>query len=358
MIFYFNIYKYNIYNQRILTKRIKTMSIASVIVSAKDVLDSYNMYKNDFLRVDLSNVRENQGKTVKYTRIVMKLPSGEEVNPIVKFFNQRASNKIKAPEERDYEQLKVSIRKDNNVDNSFGTAMELICETFIKKVKELKSQGLISDDIDDDNNQANAIIFPSCKPQTPLQKRAKDKKQGNVVLTNPLFWFGLNYKRYSVEELKDLKSLEFSYKNDGKPFIVKEFDVNIYDLDDTDDNIPNIATVNGNTIDNTNIQDFLTSGSLISGTVYMQVIASNQSFNLNTKISNSLYVKSNKDHQSNRHAFDSNEFAEMLQGAKDLNKNTSTNTNTQQDKSVNEYDEYDNYGDVDTQESKIANLTL
>ena len=60
--------------------------------------------------------------------------------------------------------------------------MELICNTFTKKVKEMKQNGIINDDEDDDNNNSNVIIVPNCKPQTPLQKKAKNKENVNINL--------------------------------------------------------------------------------------------------------------------------------------------------------------------------------
>ena len=70
-------------------------------------------------------------------------------------------------------------------------------------------------------------------------------------------------------------------------------------------------------MNNGNIHKFITVNSLISGTIYMQVVMSKQSFNLNTKLSKNLYVKSNKNNSSNgNHMFDDNEFELMMGGVK------------------------------------------
>ena len=89
--------------------------------------------------------------------------------------------------DREFEQLKVALRKDDseNAESKFGEAMELICNTFTKKVKDMKINGIINDDEYDDSNNNNVIIVPNCKPQTPLQKKAKNKEGKNVDLDNP-----------------------------------------------------------------------------------------------------------------------------------------------------------------------------
>ena len=46
------------------------------------------------------------------------------------------AGKIKTPSEREFEQLKIALRKEdlNNAESKFGEAMELICNIFTKKV--------------------------------------------------------------------------------------------------------------------------------------------------------------------------------------------------------------------------------
>ena len=334
------------------------------IIQAKDVIEAYEKHGDKFLDIDIYNMRENGAKTVKYVKLLMTKADGIVITPIIKFFNQTTAGKIKEPAERDYAQLKIAIRRDNveNPDDLFGKAMELICNTFTKRVKELKSSGLISDDIDDEDNADNVVIVPSCRPQTPLQKRALNKEGVLTDFDNPMFWFGLNNKRYTQEEEEKLPVLDFVYKKDGKKFVVKDFDLNIYDLENLNSsNRPNLAKVDNKLLDNTNIQKFLTLKSLVSGTVYMQVVIS-KSFNLNTKVSSSLYVKSNKNVSDGSSVFNDDEF-EMMMGGTAPASNVQENTNNQQKKEVTkneskeEDDEDDSY-DTGSNLDKIANLTL
>jgi hypothetical protein len=287
------------------------------ILYPEDVIKSYSIYGDDFIIIDLTTIKENQAKTVKYCQLKIKKENGQEVVPIIKLINLTVAGKIKAPVDREFEQLKVALRKEDstNAESKFGEAMELICNTFTKKVKDMKTNGIINDDEDDDSNSANVVIVPNCKPQTPLQKKAKNKDNVNVNLDNPMLWLGLNFKRYNAEEEKKLEVLDgLAYKRDNKPFYIKDFDLNIYDLENVINKKPQLATDESkNIMNNSNVHKFITVNSLLSGTIYMQVVMSNQSFNLNTKLSRNLYVKSNKNSMSNNnHMFDDSEFELMM----------------------------------------------
>jgi len=287
------------------------------ILYPEDVIKSYNIYGDDFIIIDFTTIKENQAKTVKYCQLKIKKENGQEVVPIIKLINLTVAGKIKAPVDREFEQLKVALRKEDstNAESKFGEAMELICNTFTKKVKDMKTNGIINDDEDDDNNNSNVIIVPNCKPQTPLQKKAKNKDNVNVNLDNPMLWLGLNFKRYNAEEEKQLEILDgLTYKRDNKPFYIKDFDLNIYDLENVINKKPQLATDESkNIMNNSNVHKFITVNSLLSGTIYMQVVMSKQSFNLNTKLSRNLYVKSNKNSMlNNNHMFDDSEFELMM----------------------------------------------
>jgi len=316
------------------------------ILYPEDIINAYNKHGEDFVIIDFGTLKENQAKTVKYCQLKIKKENGLEVVPIIKLINLTVAGKIKPPSEREFEQLKVALRKDDftNVDSVFGKAMELICNTFTKKVKEMKANGIINDDEDDENNKPNVVIVPNCKAQTPLQKRAKNKENQTINLDNPMIWIGLNYKRYTPEEEKQLDILDnLTYKRDNKPFYIKDFDLNIYDLENIVNKKPQVAIdENEVKMNNSNISKFITVNSLISGTIYMQVVMSKQSFNLNTKLTRNLYVKSNKNSTSSNHMFDDDEFDMMVAGSNKLSQSIPVATETQQSNvDVEEADEYD-----------------
>jgi hypothetical protein len=332
------------------------------ILYPEDVFNAYNKHGENFLIVDLSTIKENQAKTVKYCQLKIKKENGVEVVPIIKLFNLAAAGKIKAPADREYEQLKIALRRDDesNKESTFGKAMELICNVFTKRVKELKAEGLINDDDDDDNNKPNVTIVPCCRPQTPFQKKAKGKnKQDQTVnLENPMIWIGLNYKRYTMDEEKQLETLDMNYKNDGKPFLVKDFDLNIYDLEKVVNKKPQLALdADNNKITNANVHKFITINSLISGTVYMQVVISKQSFNLNTRLTKNLYVKSNKNATNSSHMFDDDEFDMMVAGSSKLD-NSKATANIQEGDEGDETEEKEDCEYGSDIEDQIKNLNF
>jgi hypothetical protein len=331
------------------------------ILYPEDVFNAYKKHGENFLIIDLSSIKENQAKTVKYCQLKIKKENGVEVVPIIKLFNLAAAGKIKAPVDREYEQLKIALRRDDesNKESLFGKAIELICNVFTKRVKELKTEGLINDDDDDENNKPNVTIVPCCRPQTPFQKKAKNKQDITVTLENPMIWIGLNYKRYTIDEEKQLEALDITYKNDGKPFLVKDFDLTIYDLEKVVNKKPQMALDDENKkMNNSNVHKFITMNSLISGTVYMQVVMSKQSFNLNTRLTKNLYVKSNKNATNSSHIFDDDEFEMMVEGSSKLvNSNVSVPETTelkQRKEEIFEEEEDCDYGS--DSDDRIKNL--
>lgn len=325
----------------------------SGIISPEEIFNAYNKHGEDFLIIDLNSIKEYGMKTVKYFDIKIKKEDGKEIVPKIKFMKLLLASKIKPPTERDYEKLKIAIRRDDEENKSslFGKAMELICNTFTKKVKDMKANGIINDDEEDDNNAPNVVIVPSCKPQTPLQKSAKDKDGVLKKFDNPMLWFGLNYN-----DKAPTKTLDFTYKiDDSAKFKVKEFDIDIYDTEKIINKKLQLAEVDGEHINNYNIDKFVTMKSSLSGLVYMQVKASKQSFNLNTKIYNALYVKSNKYTEYSTHLFNEDELNDICGDTK----NTEVDNSKKEDVVFIKKEEVDLKSESDDNESiddEINNL--
>ncbi len=284
----------------------------SYAVTPVDIINAYAKHKENMIVVD-TKFRESGNKMVKYFDIKIKKEDGKLCPVRIKFFNQEVSNRIKEPKEREYEQLKISFQSKDN--DQFSKAMELVCDSYNKVIKDMKSKKIISDD--DDEATKDTIMVPNCKPSTPMQKFAKDKDGNRVDFDHPLFWFVPAYRRYKDEELAKLPKLNYNYKMDNKKFLIKEFDISFYDLDSLDKNtgVPSEAVINESKINNSNIHEFVTKGSLVSGILQMQAIASKQSFSLNTKFTSKLYVKTNHNQSAGGNYFDDDDFATMLKGA-------------------------------------------
>jgi len=331
----------------------------SYAVSPSDIIKAYAKHKENMIVID-TKFRESGNKMVKYFDIKLKKEDGKLYPVRIKFFNQEVSNRIKEPKDRDYEQLKISFQSKEN--DQFSKAMELVCDSFTKVIKDMKNKNIIGDD--DDEADKNTIMVPNCKASTPMQKFAKDKEGNRVDFDYPLFWFVPAYRRYKDEEVAKLPKLNYNYKMDNKKFLIKDFDISFYDLDSLDKTtgIPSEAIINDSKINNSNIHEFVTKGSLVSGILQMQAIASKQSFSLNTKFTSKLYVKTNHNQSAGGNYFDDDDFATMLKGAgatplsKKVEDDSFEENKDENDISKNIEDEDDE--DDDNELDKIKGLSL
>jgi len=325
----------------------------SYTVSAADIINSYTKYQENMLVVDLANFRESGNKAVKYFDIKLKVDDSKVVPLRIKFLNQEVFSRTKDPKDRDYEQLKLCIQAKEN--DEFSKAMELVCSSYIKLVKDFKTSNLICDDEEDAGK--NSVVVPNCKPTTPMQKFAKDSDGNRVNFDNPLFWFVPAFRRYKEEDLSKLPKLGFNYKSEqNKKFVVKEFDLTFYDLEKLSSNgTPKEAIIDGERINNTNIQKLITKGSLISGILQMQMIASNQSLSLNTKFASKLYVKTNHNQSNGGEIFDSDEFSEMLKGA-GIDANSAKEAANAKDTIVSNVKQNEEYKHESDDEEEISGL--
>jgi len=304
----------------------------------EEIIEAYAKYGNDFIVIDINKARPNDAKNplVYYINVNFKTTQSKELKkPVIKILNLTTSSSIKAPTERKYEQLKISVRKEdrNNTESNYGKAMEIVCNAFKSKVKQMVDKKIISDDSDD----LNSKVFPSVKPQTPMQTTAKDKDGKTVKLDNPMFWLNINNKRYASDELKTLpKMTDMQYIN---PY-VKDFDISIYDLEKQNGNRFDMATdSNGQPLNNSNIQEFLKSGSIISGSIMFQCIISKNSFNLNTRLFKSLYVKKSNYNSNENDGFDEDDMGEMLKFSSKLNLDEEKKAESKPTVSTNEEEE-------------------
>jgi hypothetical protein len=280
-------------------------------ITCKEIIESFNKHGDDFIVIDTINFRESGNKAVKYFDIKFMKKDKTVVPPRIKFFNQEINNRIKDTKERDYETVKTSIQSEGD----FGKAIEIVCNAFSKKIKDMKAKNIINDE--EEESDAKTVVVQTCKTTTPMQKFAKDKDGNRVTFDRPLFWFVPAFRRYKDEEITKLPKLPFNYKGDGKKVYVKEFDFEFYNLDslDSETGRPNNYKLDDEKVNNTNVQKVLTKGSLISGILQMQVIASKQSLSLNTKFASKLYVKTNHDVSTGGNYFDDDDFDLIMKGA-------------------------------------------
>jgi hypothetical protein len=230
---------------------------------------------------------------------------------------------------------KLSFRKDDqcNPESQFGDAMELICRTFEKKISDYTQEGRIAVK---PKAKSGSLRVHSTTPTFPMQFEVENRETGcTEELDNPIMWFELKTQYYKADELEKLEQFEnLMYKKDGKPIVKKHFGLRICDLSKKKDeevirvdsrtgkevrkitsHIPIATDAEGNSLNNCNIQEFITPGSALSGYVEMQLTISGRAFNLKTtfKGNSNLYVYPNPIVQNNyEQSLDSEEVDEMI----------------------------------------------
>lgn len=289
-------------------------------LKATELIKSYEKYGDDCIMIDLDNIRTNDQKNW-YCDLKLKHPETEEyILGIHKIINVTVGGRQKLPDERLYEGIKVSTRLNDilNPESKLGESLKIICEVFKRKIKELVKKKVITDDDDELNIKYR---FPSIKPKIPMQITAPNKEKVLVQLENPIFWFNLNTKRYTKAEEQELSIYnDITYKGkDPKPFRIKPFEINICDLNKKKENYEKgespfeLATDNnGNSLDTTNIHEFLTSQSIISGSLKFKIVISKSGgINLKFDFYKTLYVMKGNYNSNQNDNLDDDDFSEM-----------------------------------------------
>lgn len=314
-------------------------------ITSEQILEAYEAHGEDFLVLDIfpetikgkvhEKLRTNKLGNVQYGDVMIKKADGTKVPLVIKFLQLTTSSRIRPPEQREYEAIKLCFPRDDpeNNESKFGEAMELICKTFENKVEQWDSDGVISMKPKD----KKAILkLVQTTPGIPMQFTRKGDGE-DIPLDNPIMRLELKTRYYPADNLpKD--TYKENYPN-GNTVYIKDFDIPIADLSKKseiekkvkDRQTGEIKTVmkpfippatvtdineDGDEedfpVNNCNIQDFITVGSTVSGYVQMQIVISKQSFNLKTTFTNTLYVFPNDNTNNGDYELEEDEVDEMM----------------------------------------------
>ena len=350
-------------------------------LTVNEIFEAYETHGEDFLILDIfgkdqktnkDKLRPNGAGSVQYGDVMVKKANGLTVPLQLKFIQITTFGKIRDPKDRDYESLKLSFRKDDpdNADSRFGDAMSLICKTFEKKVNNFSAEGKISVK---PKAKSGSLRVHSVIPTFPIQYEAENKESGEIIeLENPILWFEIKSKYLKSDEIDKLEQFNnLTYRKDGKPILKKDFSVTICDLSQkknseviridsktgkeirkTTSHIPFALDSEENGMNNCNIQEFITPGSVLSGVIEMQLTISGRAFNLKTTFKNNsnLYVYPNTNYgKSYKQDLDEEEADEMIP------QNMSSSNNQKNDsslKSNKDDDEEDDENDEDDEEKE------
>jgi len=338
-------------------------------LTAADIFKAYGKHKEEFLILDIfpdsdndkkDKLRSNAAGSVQYGDVLIKKEDGSIVPLYLKMIQATTLGRIKEPKDRDYESLKISFRlKDKeNPESQFGDAMDLICKTFEKKINQYSNDNKIAVK---PKAKSGSLKVHSITPTFPIQYEVENKETGQVEeLDNPILWFELKTKYYKQDELEKLQQFEnLTYRKDGKPILIKDFSARICDLSKKIDeeviktdsktgnkmkkmvsHIPVATDSNSNSMNNCNVQEFITPGSAISGILEMQLTISGRAFNLKTTFKNTsnLYIYPNLSSSSNENLeLDIDEVDEMI--PQNLSKKNANLLSSKSDNNIQDQDE-------------------
>jgi hypothetical protein len=259
----------------------------------------------------MSKIRESANKKVKYIDVEIK-NNGKYVPLNIKMLNETVSNGVSSPEDRKYEQIKLSFREDTE----FSKAMRAISDTFTELANELRSNKKIT--TNPKEAKGGCVLMPSMELKVPVQETVIDQDGNFKELETPISWVNIPFKRY--KDLTKLKTLGFSYKEGKTPFLVKKFDVALKNLTSGE-----IVTAD---LDNVTINNDLTRGSIVSGTVKLYCVVSNQGgFCLKTEFTSNLYYITGDSSSVYKDDFEDDDLGEMMALAKSRPAPTANSSN-------------------------------
>jgi hypothetical protein len=280
-------------------------------LSPAQVLASYSQFNSEFIRLNMSKIRESANKKVKYIDVEIK-NNGKYVPLNIKMLNETVSNGVSYPKDRKYEQIKLSFREDTE----FSKAMRAISDTFTEIANELRSNKKIT--TSPKEAKSGCVLMPSVELKVPVQETVIDQDGNFKELETPISWVNIPFKRY--KDLTKLKTLDFSYKECKTPFIVKKFDVAFKNLTSGE-----IVPAD---LDNVTINNDLTRGSIVSGTVKLYCVVSNQGgFCLKPEFTSNLYYITWDSSSVYKDDFEDDDLGEMMALAKSRPAPTANSSN-------------------------------
>jgi hypothetical protein len=290
-------------------------------ITSKDIIEAYETHGDDFVIPDIDNIRPHQD-LAQYINLNIKLANGKIITPTYWKLSEEGiitGSRIKAPELRQYEQVRVGlVHYDSEMNESDNMkAMKVLCEAYERKMKQFKSDNQITDDEDNSpSKQADGKFRPvyliSTKIKSPMQATTKDKETGDTKkMDNPFYWISLSKKRFfnSNEVKKEPVHYENKYylKADGSPNLMKpimsfEYAPTFYNVDDfyfhprTGKKIFNKLgdldeATNEFTLNNLNVHSHLTRGSIMVGNIKFEIVVSGRQAKLEFNLYGTNLVK-------------------------------------------------------------------
>ncbi len=292
-----------------------------ITLTTGQLLEAYKTHGNDMVIIDIDNARKHK-QFAQYIDVHIKLADGSVAEVHHWHMSNEGvvvSSKIRAPEKRQYESIRMGLSlMENDEDNSNTLALKCLCDAFSAKMTQMIDEGIITNNEKAPRKQADGTYRPfhliSTKIETPMQTTAYDRESEEYKdLENPRFWITLPKKSYYGKPKPEPEQFEDKcYVDDAgtpdeaRPIMVYEFDPTFYNVDEGYHNKrtgkkyykklgDDKETESGDVVrylDNTNIHKFLTKGSALIGNFKFEVVVSGRQCKLEVKLTGQCHVKS------------------------------------------------------------------
>lgn len=305
-----------------------TYTTKKAILTTQDILSGYEEHGNDFMIIDLDTIRNCAYS--QYANIYIKNADGDLISPRCwKLSGQgiTTASRIREPAKRPFEAVRIGFAQidENGEETDNMRAMHILCKVYEEKMEEFKESKLITDNSKLPRKGPDGLMRPIClistKIESPMETVREDKTSGEMKeLDSPFFWISLPKKRFfgNGETQKESTHFNNQYYFDmqknapdmTKPIMTFDYAPTFYNIEDWVCH-PRLGTkiykklgdvIDEETgeisLDNTNIQNYITRGSAMVGSLKFEMVVTGRGAKLDISLYGNMYVRKGIETQS------------------------------------------------------------
>lgn len=297
-----------------------SQKVRRAVITCNDIIAAYEQHGDNFIVVDIDNKRDFKSYC-NYININMMKADGEIISPIyckMDISGIKTSSNIREPAVRQYEQIRIALRQYNELEEETINmkAMRILCSSYKNIIKKMVDDGIITHHKDvprkkNGDGCIRPVLLISTDPKTPMQNTVVNRQTQEVeAIDNPIFWINIPKKNYKKNTAPPPKQFgDMCYKeddgSDGKPFMVYDFDVSFYDIENQSFDpitgkkrygLVGEMDEDGNTeLNNTNIHKFITKNTILFGSFKFGMTVSSRGAKLDISLCGANHIKQGED---------------------------------------------------------------
>lgn len=296
-----------------------TYTVKKAILTTPDILSGFEEFGDEFMVIDLDTMRNTT--YAQYGNIYIKNGNGDLIHP--RFWKLSGQGiytcaGIAEPAKRPYEAVRVGLSQLNDQEEEIDNmkAAKILCEVFERKMEQYKEDKTISDNKKAPKKQADGTMRPvylmSTKIETPMLTEKLDKDTGEYVERDaPVYYVSMSKKRFYNTGETQKESIhyndEYYYDSENncpgdKPIMSFEYQPTFWNIEDFYHHprtgkkiykkLGDVDQETGEvTLDNTNIQKYLTKGSAMVGALKFELVVVGRYAKLDIGLCGTMYVR-------------------------------------------------------------------